>query len=107
LWLLTINGLIYLLIQLAERALSQRFRADQRKNLLNDLKRALSGKLGHELGVYNALQRSAYVGVILVLVLLVLSGLALWKPVQLQELAWIMAATREPDIYTSSPCACW
>lgn len=90
LWLLTINGLIYLLYS----ALSGHFRRDLApitfKSLIEDVKQALTGKLTHELGVYNAVQRSAYVGVIIVIVLLVLSGLAIWKPVQLQELAAIM-----------------
>jgi thiosulfate reductase cytochrome b subunit len=90
LWLLTINGLIYLLYGWLSGHFRRDFAPITGKNLLNDLKRALSGKLGHELGVYNAVQRSAYVGVIVVVVLLVLSGLALWKPVQLQELTWIM-----------------
>ena len=61
-----------------------------RRALGEDLKRALTGKLVHELGVYNAVQRAAYAGVIVVIVLLVLSGLAIWKPVQLQELTWVM-----------------
>ena len=38
------------------------------------------------LSVYNAVQRLLYLGVILAAVVIVLSGLALWKPVQLQEL---------------------
>lgn len=90
LWLLTINGLIYLLYG----GLSGHFRRDltpiRFKRVADDLKRALTGKLAHESGVYNALQRMAYVGVIVVIVLLVLSGLALWQPVQLQELAAIL-----------------
>lgn len=90
LWLLTFNGLIYLLYS----GLSGHFRKDLApitfKSLVEDLKHALTGKLTHELGVYNAVQRAAYVGVIIVIVLLVLSGLAIWKPVQLQELAVIM-----------------
>jgi thiosulfate reductase cytochrome b subunit len=90
LWLLTINGLIYLLYSW----LSGHFRRDLApitfKSLAEDLRQALSSKLAHELGVYNAVQRAAYVGVIIVVVLLVLSGLAIWKPVQLQELAAIM-----------------
>jgi thiosulfate reductase cytochrome b subunit len=89
-WLLAANGLVYLLYGW----LSGHFRMDlapiTRKALGEDLKRALTGKLAHELGVYNAVQRAAYAGVIVVIVLLVLSGLAVWKPVQLQELTWLM-----------------
>jgi thiosulfate reductase cytochrome b subunit len=49
---------------------------------------ALRGKLAHEdLSVYNAAQRAAYLAIILCGLVLVLSGLAIWKPVQMQELA--------------------
>jgi thiosulfate reductase cytochrome b subunit len=36
---------------------------------------------------YNAIQKILYLGVILIGVLIVISGLALWKPVQFSELA--------------------
>ena len=52
-----------------------------------DLKEALSLRLRHPLGDYNAVQRAAYVVVLLLGVLAVLSGLSLWKPVQLHWLA--------------------
>ena len=55
--------------------------------MIADAKAALTFKLSHDdLSVYNAVQRLLYVGVILAGVVIVLSGLALWKPVQLQEL---------------------
>ena len=48
---------------------------------------ALTGKLSHDdLSVYNAVQRLLYLGVIVAGIVIVLSGLAIWKPVQLQEL---------------------
>ena len=37
--------------------------------------------------IYNAVQKLLYLGIILVSIVIVLSGLAIWKPVQLQELA--------------------
>ena len=59
--------------------------------MLSDVLAALRGKLAHDdLAVYNAAQRAAYLAIILFLAVLVLSGLAIWKPVQLQELAWLM-----------------
>ncbi len=48
---------------------------------------ALTFKLDHQLGVYNHVQRLLYIGVLSLIVLLVLSGLAIWKPVQFQTLA--------------------
>jgi thiosulfate reductase cytochrome b subunit len=48
---------------------------------------ALTGQLAHDdLAVYNAVQKLLYLGVIVAGVIIVLSGLSIWKPVQLQEL---------------------
>ena len=47
----------------------------------------MRGKLSHDdLSVYNAVQKTLYLGVILAGVVVVLSGLSIWKPVQFQEL---------------------
>ena len=55
--------------------------------MLADAKAALSFKLSHEdISRYNAVQKLLYAGVILTGIVIVLSGLAIWKPVQLQEL---------------------
>ena len=58
---------------------------------LGDLGAALAGRLGHaDLAVYNAVQRAAYLGVLVAGVVIVASGLALWKPVQLWWLAAVL-----------------
>ena len=50
-------------------------------------RRRSRGQLAHDdLSVYNAVQKLLYLGVILAGIVIVLSGLAIWKPVQLQEL---------------------
>ena len=89
-WVLALNGLIYI----GYGILSGHFRRTLLPlgptAIVRDLVDALHGRLPHELGVYNAVQRLAYLGVILVLLALVLSGLSLWKPVQLQGLAALM-----------------
>ena len=55
--------------------------------MIADTKAALTFRLSHDdLSVYNAVQRLLYAGVIVAGVVIVLSGLAIWKPVQLQEL---------------------
>jgi thiosulfate reductase cytochrome b subunit len=46
-------------------------------------------RLPHRLGVYNAVQKTLYLGVLAAGVIMVLSGLAIWKPGQFQELAWL------------------
>ncbi|MFZ8305221.1 cytochrome b/b6 domain-containing protein, partial [Staphylococcus aureus] len=57
------------------------------RGLIIDLSDALRGRLAHaDLSKYNAVQKLLYGGVILAGILAVLSGLAIWKPVQLQVL---------------------
>jgi thiosulfate reductase cytochrome b subunit len=56
-----------------------------------DLGAFFRGRLSHDdLSVYNTIQRLLYAGVILALLVLILSGLAIWKPIQFQELAGLM-----------------
>jgi thiosulfate reductase cytochrome b subunit len=50
---------------------------------MRDLRQALRFELPHRLGVYNAVQRVLYVAVLLLGLLVVASGLSIWKPVQL------------------------
>ena len=48
---------------------------------------ALAGKLSHDdLSTYNQVQKLLYGGIIVVGILIVLSGLSIWKPVQFQYL---------------------
>jgi thiosulfate reductase cytochrome b subunit len=56
-------------------------------DVVHDLGAALTGKLSHDdLSVYNSVQRLLYLGVIGAGILIVLSGISIWKPVQVQEL---------------------
>jgi thiosulfate reductase cytochrome b subunit len=89
-WVLALNGLIYLAYGTASRHFRRTLLPLTPTAILRELVDALRGRLSHELGIYNAVQRVAYLGVIVVLVTLVLSGLALWKPVQFQGLAALM-----------------
>jgi thiosulfate reductase cytochrome b subunit len=90
-WLLAVNGLVYLIYGIASGHFRRKLLPISPRAVFHDLGLALRGKLKHEdLSVYNAAQRAAYLALIVALVLLVLSGLAIWKPVQLQELAALM-----------------
>ncbi|MCP1501242.1 thiosulfate reductase cytochrome b subunit [Pseudomonas migulae] len=82
-WFLAINGLVYLVINLASGRLSRRFFPVSPKGVLHDLWAALRGRLGHaDLNHYNQVQRLAYLFVMVDITLLVISGLVLWKSVQ-------------------------
>jgi len=90
-WLLAINGLVYAVYGIVSGHFRRKLLPISPRAVLHDVGQALRGKLAHEdLTVYNAAQRAAYLALILSLVLLILSGLAIWKPVQLQELAALM-----------------
>jgi thiosulfate reductase cytochrome b subunit len=87
-WILVLNGLAYLIYGL----LSGRFRAKllpiSPRELITTIRDALALRLKHDdLTHYNAVQKLLYVGIILVGILVVLSGLSIWKPVQFSELA--------------------
>jgi len=91
-WLLAGNGLLYLGFNLATGRLWHRFFPVSPRALLADLLAALKGRLAHaDPQQYNAVQRLAYLFVLFDSVLLVLSGLVLWKSVQFPLLRELMA----------------
>jgi len=82
-WLLAANGLVYLLCNAGTGRLLSKFFPLSPRAIVADLLAALRGRLSHaDLRRYNAVQRAAYLFVMLDAVLLVLSGLVLWKSVQ-------------------------
>jgi thiosulfate reductase cytochrome b subunit len=90
-WLLALNGLVYVVYGIVSGHFRRKLLPIAPRAVVHDISKALRGRLAHEdLSVYNAAQRAAYAVLILALVLLVVSGLAIWKPVQLQELAALM-----------------
>lgn len=88
-WLLVGNGVIYLAYGLASGHFKRHFLPLRVPDVLRDMKLALTFKLPHATpGVYNAVQRVMYTGVLLLGTLVVASGLAIWKPVQFD---WLVA----------------
>ena len=86
-WLLAANGLVYVAYGVLSGHFWRKLFPITPRAVLHDVLEALRGKLAHEdLSMYNAAQRTAYLSVIAAGLVLVLSGLAIWKPVQLQEL---------------------
>jgi thiosulfate reductase cytochrome b subunit len=90
-WILVLNGLIYLAYGTFSGHLRRRMLPISPKAMIHDVLSALQGRLAHEdLSVYNAAQKVAYLVAILLAIGLVLSGLALWKPVQFYALGSLM-----------------
>src|SRR6516164_10144159 len=86
-WLLMINGLAYLITGFATGRFRRKLFPITPSGVFSDLKAALTFKLAHDdLSAYNYVQKLLYAGIIVVGVVIVLSGLSIWKPVQLQYL---------------------
>src|SRR5947207_11769482 len=90
-WLFAINGLVYLLYGIFSGHFRRKLLPISPRAVLHDIGEAFRGKLAHEdLSVYNAAQRAAYLALIFFLIVLILTGLCIWKPVQLYWLASLM-----------------
>lgn len=88
-WLLVVNGLVYLGLGFATGRLRAKLTPIRPREVGRDFAAALRGKLSHDdLAAYNAVQKLLYAGVILAGIVVVLSGLSIWKPVQFQ---WLTA----------------
>jgi thiosulfate reductase cytochrome b subunit len=95
-WLLMVNGLIYLATGLATGRFRRKLLPITPGGVVSDVKAALTFKLAHDdLTKYNQVQKLLYAGIIAVGVVIVLSGLSIWKPVQLQ---WLTAVFGGYDI---------
>jgi thiosulfate reductase cytochrome b subunit len=87
-WLLMVNGLCYLVYGLATGRFYRKLFPIRPGEVLSNIREALCFRLSHDdVTRYNAVQKLLYAGIILVIIVQVLSGLAVWKPMQFSELA--------------------
>lgn len=86
-WLLVANGIVYVTLGVLSGRFRRKLLPIRPREVASDLVAALRGRLSHEdLSAYNAVQKLLYSGVIAAGVVIILSGMAIWKPVQFQEL---------------------
>ena len=86
-WLLVINGIVYVTLGFATGRFRRKLLPIRPRAVLGDFFAALHGRLSHDdLTVYNSVQRLLYAGVLAAGVVIVLSGLSIWKPVQFKYL---------------------
>jgi thiosulfate reductase cytochrome b subunit len=89
-WILMINGLFYLITGFASGRFRRKMLPITPTGVISDVKAALTFKLDHDdLTKYNYVQKLLYAGIIVVGVVIVLSGLSIWKPVQLYYLVML------------------
>jgi thiosulfate reductase cytochrome b subunit len=88
-WFVILNGLLYLTLGFVTGRFRRKLLPITPTGILTDTKAALTGHLAHDdISKYNHVQKLLYAGVIVAGVVIVLSGLSIWKPVQLQ---WLTA----------------
>jgi thiosulfate reductase cytochrome b subunit len=98
-WLLVVNGLVYVMLGVVTGRFRRKFLPVRAGEVIADAQLALRGELSYDdLTVYNAVQKVFYLGVIVAGIVIVLSGLAMWKPVQLWWLAALFGGY-EPTRY--------
>jgi thiosulfate reductase cytochrome b subunit len=90
-WVLAANGLVYVVLGVATRRFRRRLLPIGLSAFAADLRAALTGRLSHDdPAIYNAIQKALYVGVLAAGLVIVASGLAIWKPVQLKVLTALL-----------------
>lgn len=90
-WLLVINGLAYLIYGLITGRLRERLLPIRFNDLVITIRDTLHLRIAHEdLTTYNAVQKVLYVVVILAGVSQVVTGLAIWKPIQFSGLVSLL-----------------
>jgi thiosulfate reductase cytochrome b subunit len=88
-WVLVLNLLAYLMVGIVSGHFRRDFLPVSPRAVMRDLFAALRFRLDHRLGEYNAVQKVFYWGVLAAILVTILSGLSIWKPVQLQWLTWL------------------
>ncbi len=86
-WFLAINGAAYLTYGIVTGRLRERLLPIHPREILETIKDTLQFRIAHEdLTIYNAVQKILYIVVILAGMSQVVTGLAIWKPVQFSGL---------------------
>lgn len=86
-WLLVINGIAYLIYGVFSGHFWRKVVRFQPMAAYRNIRLELKRLILHGTGEYNPVQRVLYIAVIWIVILLVFSGIAIWKPVQFQKLS--------------------
>ena len=81
-WTLAIAYILFLLWGIVSGHFCRDFLPITPRSVLRDMIAALRFRLEHRLGEYNAVQKAAYWGALGAVAVMILSGIAIWKPVQ-------------------------
>ena len=83
-----LNGLCYLTYGVVSGRFRRKLFPIKPREIISNIRDALRFRLSHDdITRYNAVQKLLYAGIILVIIMQVISGLAVWKPMQFSELS--------------------
>jgi thiosulfate reductase cytochrome b subunit len=86
-WILVLNGIAYVIYGLVTGRFRRMWLPVRWSDIVHTVRETLRLHLAHDdLTKYNAVQKLLYIGVVFILMLTVISGLAIWKPIQFSEL---------------------
>ncbi|MGO9546556.1 MAG: cytochrome b/b6 domain-containing protein [Rhodomicrobium sp.] len=89
-WLFFVNGIAALSVGILSGRLRRKWLPITFGELIHDIREALTFNLAHDdITIYNAVQKLLYIGVACAMILMLASGLAIWKPVQFHWLTWL------------------
>jgi thiosulfate reductase cytochrome b subunit len=89
-WLLFASLTVFLVWAVVSGHFRMRYLPVTRREIASNLTDVFRGRLSHELGVRNAVQKLLYAFALADMIVMVLSGLVLWKPVQFHTLGLLM-----------------
>lgn len=90
-WLFGINAIFYLAANLRTGRLQAKFFPIRPAELIEDTTAVLKGQLSHDdLSKYNSIQKLAYVSAMVAIFVLIVSGMAIWKPVQFPLFSYLL-----------------
>jgi thiosulfate reductase cytochrome b subunit len=99
-WFFGINGLVYLIYGLVTGRFRERLLPIRWRDIIHTVIDTLHFKFAHEdLTVYNAVQKILYIVVIFAGIDQVLTGLAIWKPVQFSGLVTLFGGFQSARVF--------
>lgn len=98
-WLLALNGLVYIIYGFATGRFRRKLLPIRFSDLRDTIRDTLHFRIDHDdLTVYNAVQKLLYIVAILAGISQVVTGLAIWKPVQLSGLVSLLGGFQSARI---------
>jgi thiosulfate reductase cytochrome b subunit len=85
-WLLFMSLVVYIIYGIVSGHFRRKFLPVWPSEIIANMRDFFRGRLDHELGARNAVQKLLYTFAVAMMIVMVWSGLVLWKPVQFEEL---------------------